>query len=370
MPIRVNPALAIVFALASIALALLPLSALYPGDWPRFWAGGATAGTAILMDPHLHVAFQVAHGLAAGPWTYPPAFAWAFVPAAALPVGTGYAANFAVSCALVACSGWMLAGIFGYDRRFGALAALAWEPAMFGADVGQIAAVWLAVVSIAVWAAAQRNELVLGAAIGVLLLKPPLALPFVAVLLVRRCWKACAAVAGFASLWYVLGVAAAGGDWMWMQPYAATLRALAATDLGALYNATSLPMLLLRAGVPSAIALAFAALAFIAVLPALARADATAAICATSVFALAISPHAWMYDAVLVLPGIFWAMQRAGEPQRTWIVVAAYVLAAAWMPVVWFARFNPLAIVVLAGAALAASALYAVRKSPQPAQAR
>lgn len=370
MPLRVSPPIAAAFAIASIVLAALPAFALYPGDWPLFWAGGATAGTLALTDPHLHVAFQIAHGVASGPWTYPPAFAWAFVPVAALPIPAGYALNVAANCVLVGWSGWILAGVFGYDRRFGAAAALAWEPALFGAGVGQVGALWFALVSVAVWAAAQRRELPLGVAVGVLLLKPPLAIAFVAVLLVRRCWKACAIVAAAAVLWYVASVAAAAGDWQWPARYAITLHALVQTDSGALYNAISLPTLLLRAGVPALVALTLAALALLAALPALARADAAAATSATSLFALAVSPHAWMYDAVLVLPALFWTMRRAPEPQRTWIVTAAYILAAAWMPVVWFARFNPLAIVVLVGAALAATALYAAREAPIRARAR
>ena len=370
MPLRLSGFVAAACAAASVALALLPAHALYPGDWPRFWAGGATVGTAALTDARLHLAFQNAHHVPLGPWTYPPAFAWAFLPAAWLPISIGYLSNAIVTCALVAWSGWILGGAFGYDRRFGVLAALAWGPALFNVCVGQIGAFWLAVVSSAVWCASRNRDLLLGVAIGVLLLKPPLALPFVALLVVRRSWKACAIVAGAAACWYLASVAAAAADWNWMPHYLATLRDLARTDAGALYNAMSLPPLLLRAGVPSLAGLVVAALAFVAVLPALARADSVSAVCATSLFALAISPHAWMYDAVLVVPALFWAMQRVREPLRTWIVVAAYLLAAAWMPVVWFARFNPLAIIVLGGAVLTATALYARRDAPTPAQVR
>ena len=88
----------------------------------------------------------------------------------------------------------------------------------------------------------------------------------------------------------------------------------------------------------------------------------------TSVLALAISPHAWMYDAAIALPALFYAMRYLVEPWRSRVVISAYVLAAAWMPIVWLTRFNPLAIIVLAGAALTlASLLRTKQTSFQPA---
>jgi tryptophan-rich sensory protein len=60
----------------------------------------------------------------------------------------------------------------------------------------------------------------------------------------------------------------------------------------------------------------------------------------------------------VVLPALFYAMSHLREPRRTWIVTIAYLLAAAWMPIVFALRFNPLAIVTIGGALLGALALY------------
>jgi hypothetical protein len=77
----------------------------------------------------------------------------------------------------------------------------------------------------------------------------------------------------------------------------------------------------------------------------------------TSLFAVALSAHVWMYDAAVLLPAVFYAMSRLREPWRTRVTVTAYLLAAAWMPIVFVLRFNPLAIVTIGGALIAAIAL-------------
>jgi hypothetical protein len=368
-PLRLTPAIAGVAAVLLIVVSVLPAFALYPGDWPRFWAAGATAGTAALTDASMHVAFQVAHGLVAGAWTYPPAFAWAFVPAAALTIAASYAVNFAFTLGVTALAGWLLAGALGFDRRFGIAAALAWEPAIYSAAVGQISALWLAAIAIAVWATERGNTLLLGLSVSALLFKPPLAVVFVAVLVVRRQWKACAVVAAATAGVYLASVTAAGGNWHWIPNYLATLRALQHTDLGALYNGMTLPALLARAGLPTAYALGVAVVCLVALLPGLARSGNVRALCVASLLALAVSPHAWMYDAALALPAIFYAMRELEEPARTWLVAGAYVVAAFWMPVVWWTRFNPLALIVLLGSVLAAAALYRKRASSQTVRA-
>jgi hypothetical protein len=84
----------------------------------------------------------------------------------------------------------------------------------------------------------------------------------------------------------------------------------------------------------------------------------------TSVLSLALSAHAWMYDAAIVLPALFYAMAKLAEPWRTRLIVAVYLLAALWMPIDAAIRFNPLAIITLGGATLCAVALY--RKAKQP----
>lgn len=338
----------------------------HPGDWQRFWAGGATVGTSALFNEGEHLAFQAARGIGTGIWTYPPAFAWAFLPAAHLTIAAGYAVNFVFMLILVAFSGWTLAGVFGFQRRFGVIAGLAWQPAIYSSDVGQISAVWLFLIALAMAGAAQESSLIVALAVGLMLLKPTIALPFVALLLVRKQWLACAIVAFCAGAWYLASVAATAGEWAWIPHYIAVIRTLHNVDMGALYNGITLPMILIRLGTAQALAIPLGAIAFVCFLPALSRANVLLAISCTSVLSLALSAHAWMYDATIVLPALFYAMAKLAEPWRTRLIVVAYLLAALWMPIDAVIRFNPLAIITLGGAVLCAVALYRKAKQPQP----
>ena len=191
-----------------------------------------------------------------------------------------------------------------------------------------------------------------------LLLKPTIALPFVVLLLVRREWKACGVVAICAVVWYLGSVAASAGDWNWIPPYLAIVHSLYNTDLGALYNGITLPMILVRLGTAPSIALALGTIVFVGFLPALSRANNRQALSFTSLLSLALSAHAWMYEAGLALPALFYAMANVAEPWRTRLIVGAYVLAALWMPIDALIWFNPLAIITLGGIILCGLALY------------
>jgi hypothetical protein len=370
VPLRISADRVWVYGITLLLLGALPAWLGHPGDWQRFWAGGATVGTPALFNEREHLAFQASHGIGTGIWTYPPAFAWAFLPASHLSISAGYVLNLVLMLALVALSGWMLAGLFGFQRWFGIIAALAWQPAIYAGDLGQVSALWLFLISFAMTGAAQGSPLILGAAIGLLLLKPTIALPFVALLIVRRQWKACVVVVAFAAIWYFASVAATGGEWAWIPHYVAVIRTLHAIDLGALYNGITLPMILIRLGVPQLVALTVGAIAFVIFLPALSRANVLLAMSCTSVFSLALSAHAWMYDVTIALPALFYGMANMPEPWRTRLIVAAYLLAALWMPIVATAWFNPLVIITLGGTALCAVALYRSEHGPDRVTSR
>ncbi len=365
VPLRISPDRVVLYGIALFVFGALPALLGHPGDWQRFWAGGATVGTSALFNEGEHIAFQAARGIGTGIWTYPPAFAWAFLPAAHLTIAVGYAINFVFMLILVGLSGSILAGIFGFQRWFGVIAALAWQPAIYSGDVGQISAIWLFLIALAMAGATQGSSLIVGLAVGLMLLKPTIALPFVALLLVRKQWRACAIVAICAGAWYLASVAATAGEWAWIPHYIAVIRMLHDVDMGALYNGITLPMILIRLGAAQALAIAIGAIAFICFLPALSRANVLLAMSCTSVLSLALSAHAWMYDATIVLPALFYAMARLAEPWRTRLIVAEYLLAALWMPIDAAIRFNPLAIVTLGGAALCAVALFPKAKHPQ-----
>jgi hypothetical protein len=145
----------------------------------------------------------------------------------------------------------------------------------------------------------------------------------------------------------------------------AIVHALYNTDLGALHNAINLPLILVRLGASPLAALALGALLFVAFLPALSRANGLQAASTTSLLSVALSAHAWVYDAAILLPALFYAMATVTEPWKTRLIVAAYLLAALWMPIDALIWFNPLAIITLGGAALSAVALYGKGKRQQ-----
>ena len=164
MPLRISADRVVLYGITLFAFGALPALLGHPGDWQRFWAGGATVGTSALFNEGEHLAFQAARGIGTGIWTYPPAFAWAFLPAAHLTISAGYAINFVFMLILVALCGWIVAGIFGFHHRFGVIAALAWQPAIYSGDVGQISAVWLFLIALAMAGAVQGSSLIVGLA--------------------------------------------------------------------------------------------------------------------------------------------------------------------------------------------------------------
>jgi hypothetical protein len=330
----------------------------YPNfaDWSCFWVGGATAGTPALLDPNLHFAFALTHGLRQAIWPYLPAFAWLYAPAAHVSLLASYVANILAMLAITAYAGIVLADAFEMPRWFGVIAVLAWAPVKIAAVGAQNTPIALLLIALAIVFAKDERPAPLGASVGLLLYKPTIALAFVVVLMARRDWRALAVVAACAAGWYLASVAAAGGNWLWMSPYIRALRAYYSPDFHAnVAHVVSLPGLLMRFGAPAAAALAIAAVLFIAALPRLSRIDTVAALSLTSALTVALSPHAWQYEPVVMLPAIFYAMRTLADPLKTWIVIAGYVIAVASIFAIPGLTWNLLVIVVLPIAALVAA---------------
>jgi hypothetical protein len=128
-------------------------------------------------------------------------------------------------------------------------------------------------------------------------------------------------------------------------------------------KAIGLTTLLIRAAAPSALVALGAALLVALSLPILMRVPGREAYAAACLLGLVVSPHAWTYDAVLVLPMIFTTVTTVSEPARSRLVFVAYALAATLI----FAQeigFAPLAIVVIG--AFAAWLVVRSRRSPVP----
>lgn len=353
MPLRISRDRVAIYGAALFAIGLWQLvrnTVRDPNfaDWAFFWTGGATAGTRALLDPQLHLAFERAHGLQAGIWPYLPAFAWLYVPASRLPIAAGYAISAVAMLGIAAVAGALLADAFAMPRWFGVVATLAWAPVKVAAFGGQNTPLALLLIAMAIAAARRCSPWQLGLAVGLLFYKPSIAAPFVVILLVRREWRALAVVAGCAVVWYLLSVPAAGGDWAWPRLYAASIGAYYTPDfVSNAANAVSLPGVLIRFGVSAAVAAGVGAAAFVVCLPRLARVDAVAALSVTSALAVAVSPHAWHYEPVILLPAIFYAMRSVRQPMLTWAIVAAYVVADVSIFDIRWLTWNVLAAVVL-----------------------
>lgn len=358
LPLRVSRDRIILYgsALFLIGLWQLIINALHDpnlADWPCFWVGGATVGTHALLDPNLHAAFAQAHGIRPAIWAYLPAFAWLYLPAAHFSLSATYVANAIAMLAIAAYAGIVLADAFEMPRWFCLIAVLAWAPVKIAALGGQNTPVALLLIALAIAFAKQDRPAPLGVCVGLLLYKPTIALPFVVLLLARRDWRALTVVAACGVGWYFASVAATGGNWLWMRPYLSALHWYFPLDFRAnAANVVSLPGILMRFGMSATAALGIAAGVFVAALPRLARINSVAALSVTSALAVALSPHAWQYEPVVILPAIFYAMRALAEPLRTRIVIAAYVTAVASVFAIPGLSWNLLVIVILASSAL------------------
>ena len=325
------------WAVAVATIGLVPIDTAFingGADWPAFWAAGATVGTADLVDPARHIAWQQAHGVAQVNWPYPPAVAYLFAPFAPLPIWLGFVIHALIMLALVAAAGLLAARIFDLSPDVAVLAAFAWTPSTAGAVMGQNAP--LAVV-LALWAidALRRDRSIeVGLACGLLMYKPTLALPLLGLLLLRGRWRALLVAGGVVIAGYLISVPAAAGDWGWPVAWWNGLQPWLANDLvGNANKAVSVPGLLGRIpGMPSWLPTLCAGAIVLLALRGLRRAPIVEAGAAACLLALAVGPRVWGYEAGLMLPILAWAIAGGlSEPWRTRLVFLAIPMGLFWL---------------------------------------
>jgi hypothetical protein len=233
------------------------------------------------------------------------------------------------------------ARLLGLPRRWAVVGALGWGPAAAGVLSGQNTSVALLLTVAAAIALARGRDAAGGAWAGILTYKPQLAAPVVGLLAVR--WRPVALIAVGALLigQYVAGVIATGGDLAWPAAWLESLRAYRLPDfLANGWQAVSLPALGYRlelaTGIPGLELLGFAAgvAIVLAFLPAMRRLPPAESVALAGACGLALSPHAWVYDATLLLPALGVVVVRAAErgwPWRDrWAVAAAFAIALSW----------------------------------------
>ena len=304
-------------------------------DWPAFWSAGATVGTPDLVDPARHLAWQREQGLPEAYFAYPAGTAWLFGPFAVLPLDLSFVVHGIVMLGLIVAAGQVAGDLYGLDRRFATLALLAFGPVTASIVLGQNAPLGLLLALLATRGIVSGHVALTGVSIGLLLYKPTYALPLAGVLLLRRQFRELALVGLISVGWYLVGVAAAGGDVAWPLAWWDGVRAYLVADFaGNADKAVSIPGLLARLDPPSFVPVA-AAVAIVAVsLPRLARGPALEAAGAALLVGVAASPHAWGYDAALAAPFLLWLLAGNGplrEPGRTPILGAMWAASLLWL---------------------------------------
>jgi len=310
------------------------------GDWRVFVSAGARAGTPALLDPP--EAWQS--------FFYLPAVAWAFAPFAHAPLAVSFALDAVLMIACAALAGIVAARTYGLGWKTIAAAYVLWPPAVYAAAiVGQNAPVGLLLAQLAIAGIAARSVALTAVPIGLLLYKPTYAIPFVVLLLARGRLRELAVVCAIGAGWYGASVAATGGQWDWPAASLQLIVRFAAGDLSVNGPfAVSLPALLVRAGTDAGVVVAVVALVAALCLAALRRAGEVEAASAACLAGLALSPHAWAYDAVLALPMIAYAASRLAEPARTCLLFALWLIAPLFFLSASFG-FDPLAPVIIGG---------------------
>jgi hypothetical protein len=319
-------------------------------DWSVIWAAGANAGSRDLVDAARHADWQTAHGILQSFFKYPPATAYLFWPLAQLPLDVSYWVQAALMLGCIVASGRLAASIFGLSPSVGILAALAWAPNTSSVATGQNAPFALFLALVAIWALKEDRPWVAGLAVGLMLYKPTMALPLMALFLIRGRWRELAVTLVAAGVVYLLSVAAAGGDWNWLALWLDGARTSLPAD--AAYNIDkhiTLPGLVGRLPVPWIVTVAAGGAVVLAALPGLRRAGIVEAAAAACLLGLAAGPRAWGYEAALAFPFVCWVLAGGvAEPWRTRLIAAAYLLGPSWM-VSLYIGVNGIALVVLGG---------------------
>jgi hypothetical protein len=336
-------------------------------DFSAFYAAARFAFTPDLARLEPVVRYQLEHGLPITPYVYPAGVALLYVPLSLLPYGLAGLLHVLAMLGLLLLAIRLGADLLGLPTRWAILGGLAWAPAAAGVLSGQNTSLALLLVVLAAGAlsSAERSqgaELKTGASIGLLAYKAQLAAPLAGLLALRGRVLALLVV-GLALLGhYLLGVVATGGNLAWPADWLATLRAYAIEDFRANgWQAVSLPALATRIDVAlgsttllsplAALGYLAAGLVVLACVPALRRWDPVSAVALASAAGLVVNPHAWVYDATLLLPAIGLFASRAaarGWPwQDRWLLALAYALAVTW-PFGGLVGFVPLVVVVTA----------------------
>lgn len=332
---------------AAVIAAWLPALGMPLRDWldfSAFYAAGSLAFRPEVTELAAITAFQTDAGLPITPFVYPAGMALPYAPLSALPYGLAAAVHLSLMLVALAAAALLWAR-FGHlhpiSRRWLLIGALAWGPAAAGIISGQNSSVALLLVVVAAWALVRERDVVAGIAAGLLAYKPQLGAPMMGLLLLRGRWQALLVAIAMLGLHYVAGVVATGGSLDWPAAWLDTVAEYQGADFAANgWQSISLPsfgrQLELLSGLPGLMYLGYlvAGVVLLVCLPAMRRLPAPEAVALAAACGLLISPHAWVYDATLLLPSL--AVMAARAQQRRWPwrdrwwIAAAYIIGLTW----------------------------------------
>lgn len=328
----------------SIVLAWLLTLGLPAGGWfdfSAFYAAGGLAFSHGVIDLEAISQFQVEHDLIEGPWVYPPGVALLYAPFAALPYALAGGLHFLLMLALLLLTALMWVPLSPLPRRWLLLGALAWGPAALGVISGQNTSLALVLVVLTAWALVHERDGLAGAASSVLAYKPQFAAPLIGLLLLRGRWRGLVVAGLVLGLHWLLGVVATGGQLDWPVTWLGNVEAYQEADF--IHNgwkAISLPsfgrQLEILTGLPGLTLAGYviAGAIILICIPALRHLQAAEAVALAAACGLLVSPHAWAYDAAMLLPALAVFAGRAAARgwrwQDRWWLALAYAVGVAW----------------------------------------
>jgi hypothetical protein len=303
-------------------------------DFSAFYVAGQLAFRSEVTSLAAVARSQVEQGLPITPFVYPAGVALLYAPLSALPYGFAALLHFGLMLALLLLAATLGASLIGLPLRWAILGTLAWAPAAAGVLSGQNSSAALLLVVLAAWALTRGHDGRAGLAVGLLAYKPQLAAPLAGLLLLRARWGAVVAMLAVLGFHYLAGVLATGGRADWPLAWLEGIRTYQEADfLANGWQAISLPAMGTRleivTGWPGLALLGYlVGLAIVlACLPALRRLPLLEAVALAAALGLLVSPHAWVYDATLLLPALGVLAARAarrGWPwaDRWWLALA------------------------------------------------
>ena len=289
------------------------------------------------LQRHAQAALFGARSLPFLPDPYPPFWILARFWLGLLPLGAAYLAWGLLTMAATALAVILLARSAGFEGRpaWPVLVVAGFPPAVVNLLQGQPVAFLLLGIALSIWLWGNGHEVLAGAALASLLIKPQLGVVLVGLVLIRRSLRVLGGLLLASAFLLATSLAGFGASGM-----KAWLRLLSA-DEGAVFR----PWLSLRAplvefGLPALdqyLVLAVLA-AVILILIAVARLDLLGAFGAATAGGLLIAPHVNIHDlTLLAVPGVLVAGTRRG------LLVAGLgylgAVAALWLtPAAWAAE--------------------------------